>query len=121
MTISDMTPKTKPYSLGLTRTHRSIPDNIKIQIVKILNNSTNGNPKFLVELCDSEQYETLETKSDYSYCYNIENLSNKKCDCQVTYYYTPKGNGKIEDIKEIKKCIFFPNPKKYILDFNNSI
>jgi len=30
-------------------------------------------------------------------------------------------NEKIEDIEERKKCIFFPNPKKYILDFNNSI
>lgn len=39
MTISDITPKTKPYSLGLPRTHRSIPDNIKSQIVKILNKS----------------------------------------------------------------------------------
>ena len=76
--------------------------NGKIQIIKRLNNSANGNPKFLVELCDLEYYETFKTKADYSYSYNIENLSNKKCDCEVIYYYTPKGIGKIEEIKEIK-------------------
>ena len=37
--------------------------NGKIQIVKRLNNSVNGNPKFLVELCDLKNYETLETKA----------------------------------------------------------
>lgn len=77
--------------------------NGKIQIVKRLNSSVNGNPRFLIELIDLNYYETLETKSDASYCYNIENLSNKKCDCILTYYFTPKGTGKIEDIKEIKK------------------
>ena len=77
--------------------------NGKIQIVKRLNSSVNGNPRFLIELCDLDYYETLETKSDYMYNYNIENLSNKKCDCIITYYFTPKGIGKIEDIKEIKR------------------
>ena len=76
--------------------------NGKIQIVKRLNSSVNGNPNFLVELCDLKHYETLETKSDASYSYNIENLSNKKCDCEVVYYYTAKGTGKIENISEIK-------------------
>lgn len=76
--------------------------NGKIQIVKRLNNSVNGNPRFLIELEDLEHYETVETKSDASYCYNIENLSNKKCDCEVMYYFTNKGTAKIESIKAIK-------------------
>lgn len=75
--------------------------NGKIQIVKRLNSSINGNPRFLIELCDLESYETLEAKSDASYSYNIENLSRKQCDCEIKYYYTNKGTGKIENIKEI--------------------
>ena len=74
----------------------------KIEILKRLNNSVNGNPRFLVELLDINEFITLQTKSDCMYNYNIENLARKQCSCIVEYYYTKSGNGKIENIKEIK-------------------
>ena len=74
----------------------------KIEILRRLNNSVNGNPKFLIELLDADAFIALQTKSDYSYCYNIENLARKQCSCIVEYYYTKNGNGKIENIKEAK-------------------
>lgn len=74
----------------------------KIRIVNRLNNSINGNPRFLIDLVDAEQFIILTSKSDYPYNYNIENLANKNCDCVVRYYYTKSGNGRIENIKEIK-------------------
>ena len=74
----------------------------KIEILKRLNNSVNGNPRFLIELLNTDEFITLQTKSDYSYCYNIENLARKQCNCIVEYYYTKSGNGKIENIKEVK-------------------
>ena len=74
----------------------------KIEILKRLNNSVNGNPRFLIELLDSDNFIELQTKSDYSYNYNIENLIMKQCNCIVEYYYTKNGNGKIQDITEIK-------------------
>ena len=74
----------------------------KIEILKRLNNSTDGNPRFLVELLDTNEFITLQTKSDYTYNYEIENLARKQCSCIVEYYYTKNGTGKIENIKEIK-------------------
>lgn len=74
----------------------------KIRILRRLNNSTNGNPRFLVELSDADTLTELQTKSDYMYNYNIENLDRKQCNCIIEYYYTKSGNGKIENIKEVK-------------------
>lgn len=74
----------------------------KIKILRRLNNSVMGNPRFLIELLDSDDLIELQTKSDYMYNYNIENLARKQCNCIVEYYYTRTGNGKIENIKEVK-------------------
>ena len=74
----------------------------KIKILRRLNNSVMGNPRFLIEILDSDTFIELQTKSDYMYNYNIENLERKQCNCIVEYYYTRTGNGKIENIKEVR-------------------
>ena len=75
--------------------------NGKIKIIKRLNSSVNGNPRFLIELVDMEGYVEVETKSDSAYCYNIENLDRAGCDCEILFYFTKGGKGKIENIKRI--------------------
>ncbi len=60
-----------------------------------LNNSLNGNPRFMIVIDGIE----LMTKSDYSYSYNIENLYQKGC-IVVADCYDTKHHPKIERIKE---------------------
>lgn len=67
----------------------------KIEYIERLNCSVNGNPRF--DICIGDKI--LTTKSDYSYCYNIENLYNKGCIVNVEYYET-KTSFRIETIKE---------------------
>lgn len=61
-----------------------------------LNCSAYGNPRFNIEI-DNDL--VLTTKSDYSYCYNIENLFNKQCVVSIEYYETKTGY-RIQTIKE---------------------
>lgn len=68
----------------------------KITDLKRLNSSTNGNPRFTVVIDGS----ILCTKSDYMYCYNIENLYNKGCEV-VAKCYDTKMSTRIENITEI--------------------
>lgn len=70
----------------------------KVKLVKRLNNSVNGNPKFLLLIND----ELVQTKADYSYNYNIENLVNKNCVCTCEIYATKNGTLKLESIKELR-------------------
>ena len=63
---------------------------------KRLNNSTNGNPRFNLVIDGI----MLTTKSDYAYCYNIENLINKGCKVIIKYYETKTGY-RLESIKEL--------------------
>lgn len=65
--------------------------------LKRLNCSVNGNPRFMIVLDGI----SLVTKSDYSYCYNIENLYNKGCKV-IAKCYDTKNSSKIETIEEIK-------------------
>lgn len=69
----------------------------KITDITRLNNSINGNPRFSLVIDGI----MLSTKSDYSYCYNIENLYNKGCEV-IAKCYDTKCYSKIEDIKEVK-------------------
>jgi len=68
----------------------------KITDSKRLNNSVNGNPRFNLVI-DGVM---LTTKSDYAYCYNIDNLINKGCGVTIKYYETKTGY-RLESIKEI--------------------
>jgi hypothetical protein len=77
---------------------KCIKVNGTLKVLKRLNSSVNGNPRFLVMIDDV----VITTKSDYSYCYNIENLKNKGCICEAFYYETKAGNAMLEDISEIK-------------------
>jgi len=67
----------------------------KITNLNRLNNSINGNPRFTLEIGNS----ILCTKSDYSYCYNVENLYNKQCEVIIKYYDTGIST-RIESIEE---------------------
>ena len=71
--------------------------NVKMDSLERLNNSVNGNPRFNVEVGDK----ILTTKSDASYCYNIENLYSKNSSVDITYYET-KTSYRIATIKEVK-------------------
>jgi len=65
---------------------------------KRLNSSVNGNPKFILVIDGI----VLNTKSDYSYNYNIDNLYKKGCEV-VAKCYDTKCYSKIEDITEVKR------------------
>jgi hypothetical protein len=69
----------------------------KIESIERLNCSIYGNPRFVL-LIDGKW---LTTKSDYSYCYNIENLYNKQCEV-ICECYDTKTSIRIQSIKEIK-------------------
>ena len=69
----------------------------KLSIINRLNNSVNGNPRFVVEIDNN----TICTKSDYSYSYNIENLANKNAMVEA-YIYDTKLSTRLERITEIK-------------------
>ena len=65
--------------------------------LKRLNSSVNGNPRFTLVIDGM----ILCTKSDYSYCYNIENLYNKQCTV-IAKCYDTKSSTRIESIIEVK-------------------
>ena len=69
----------------------------KIDYIKSLNCSSNGNPRYEISINDL----ILTTKSDYSYCYDIQNMYNEGVTVEITYYET-KLSYRIETIKRIK-------------------
>lgn len=70
----------------------------RIESIERLNSSVNGNPRFIVTMVNGL---ILNTKSDYSYCYNIENLYKKNCLVRVLAYET-KTKTMIQSINEVK-------------------
>ena len=70
--------------------------NGKIKIIKRLNNSVNGNPRFLIALVDMEGYVEVETKSDSAYCYNIENLDTFFVDDTLKKNFLSWENSKVK-------------------------
>ncbi|WBC28512.1 hypothetical protein TPMD03_4 [Thiohalocapsa phage LS06-2018-MD03] len=68
----------------------------KITSITRLNCSIYGNPRFTLEI----DGEILTTKSDYSYCYDIENMYRQECIVIATCYDT-KLSSRIEDIKRV--------------------
>lgn len=71
----------------------------KITDLKRLNSSINGNPRFYIVIDGI----VLHTKSDYSYCYNIENLYKRGCEV-IAKCYDTKTKSMIEDIKDFSNA-----------------
>ena len=68
-----------------------------VTILKRLNNSVNGNPRFLL-MIDNK---VITTKSDYGYCYDIENIVRSGEVVEAAIYYTKTG-ARLETIKRVK-------------------
>ena len=69
-----------------------------VTIIERLNNSVNGNPRFLLTIDDI----VITTKSDYGYCYDVENIARSGETVKAEIYYTKTG-ARLETIKRIKK------------------
>ena len=69
-----------------------------VTILKRLNNSVNGNPRFKLMIDDT----VIITKSDYGYCYDIENLARSGEAVEAEIYYTKAGARRLETIKRVK-------------------
>ena len=68
-----------------------------VTIIERLNNSVNGNPRFKLMIDDT----VIITKSDYGYCYDIENLARSGEAVEAEIYYTKAGSRRLEDRKSV--------------------
>ena len=69
-----------------------------VTILKRLNNSVNGNPRFKLMIDD-----ILITTKNYGYCYDIENIARSGDTVEAEIYYTKTGARRLETIKRGKK------------------
>ena len=67
-----------------------------VKILKRLRNSISGNPRFKLMINDI----VVITKSDYSYCYDIENIVRSGKEVEAEIYYT-KAGARLETIKRV--------------------
>ena len=66
-----------------------------VTILEKLNNSVNGNPRFKLMIDGI----VITTKSDYGYCYDIENIVRSGEVIEAEIYYTKSGARRLETIK----------------------
>ena len=69
-----------------------------VTILKRLNNSVNGNPRFKLMIDD-----IVITTKNYGYCYDIENIARSGEVIEAEIYYTKTGARRLETIKRGEK------------------